>query len=52
MKNIVAELDLTENWDKIFNLLNDGLMIVAPDVKWDYSLYKPVAGKPPWVQAL
>ena len=31
MKNIVAELDLTENWDKILNLLNDGLMIVAPN---------------------
>jgi len=31
MKNILAELDLTENWDKILNLLNDGLMIVAPN---------------------
>ena len=29
MENIVAELDLTENWDKILNLLNDGLMIMA-----------------------
>ncbi len=31
MENIVSELDLTENWDKILNLLNDGLMIVAPN---------------------
>ena len=31
MENIVAELDLTENWDKILNLLNEGLMIVAPN---------------------
>ncbi|CAB1064751.1 hypothetical protein D1BOALGB6SA_9548 [Olavius sp. associated proteobacterium Delta 1] len=31
MDNIVAELDLTENWYKILNLLNDGLMIVAPN---------------------
>jgi len=31
MENIVTELNLTENWDKILNLRNDGLMIVAPN---------------------
>ena len=31
MENIVDELDLSENWSKILNLLNDGLMIVTPN---------------------
>ena len=31
MENEFTELELKENWDKIFNLLNDGLMIVRPN---------------------
>ena len=31
MKNEFTELKLTENFGKIFNLLNDGLMIVRPN---------------------
>jgi PAS domain S-box-containing protein len=31
MENEFNELELTENWDKVFNLLNDGLMIVRPN---------------------